>query len=321
MHNFINNKYPNADIIHSEDKGMNQTYYFNRDENAKNNSKYVGKIFSADLIDTKDYLASIEITKNYVEKTNILNTPKIDSYGVFKGKAYMIYEYIEGSSLEFKDVYNQNTIEYYLSLFGTILANVHRQNNPVNGYGWYTMKNNNIKLKNNYNTSLKFILSQLNYCIDKIDDVPFITRNENKILDYINKFVNNNNNPVVCHSDVKYRNLIDSNGQYYLIDWEFVKSASPIYDLVKTERQLISRFSQNKFIDDNTYRKYRKILHLSYDKHFNIKFSQNKYLCYWIIEMIECLYNCTDWYADDQINEVRNYYIDNIKSCFRQLEN
>jgi len=320
MTEFVKQKFPNSTILEFVDDGINQTCYFTSGDESSDRRKYVGKRFTANLIDTDDYLAVSKVTKEYVEDRKNLKIPKIIDFGVFEDDAYLIYEYVEGDQLDFVDVYESEELEYYIEFVGEMLAELHNQGSPVDDFGWFTIDDGTISLKNGYSGSLGLSLSQINYSFENISESTVSSDVRDDIRDIFRENIDFNSNPSVCHCDVKYNNLIDSDDNTYLIDWEFIRSADPLYDLVKTERQLIGRFSQDDKIDEEEYNDYKQILHSSYFKTSNNSFNEDRYRCYWIKEMIECLNSCEDWYGEDVISDVKSYYVSNIEKYMNQLQ-
>ena len=319
MTEFVKQKFPDSKILEIVDDGVNQTCYFASGDESSDRSKYVGKRFTANLIDTNDYLAVSKVTKEYVEDRDHLKIPRITDFGIFEGDAYLIYEYVEGDQLNFTDVYENGELEYYIEFVGEMLAELHNQGSPVDNFGWFTVDNGSICLKNGYPDSLGLSLSQINYSFENISESTVSSDVRDDIRSVFRENIDFNSNPSVCHCDVKYNNLIHSDDSTHLIDWEFIRSADPLYDLVKTERQLIGRFSQNERIDEEEYDDYRQMLHSSYFKTSNNSFNEDRYRCYWIKEMIECLSSCEDWYSKDVIPDVKSYYLGNMERFMSQL--
>jgi tRNA A-37 threonylcarbamoyl transferase component Bud32 len=320
MTEFIKQKFPDSKILEFVDDGINQTCYFRSEDESSDKSKYVGKRFTANLIDTNDYLAVSKVTKEYVENREHLKIPSITDFGIFEDDAYLIYEYVEGDQLNFTDVYENGELEYYIEFVGEMLAELHNQGSPVDNFGWFTIDNGTIGLKNGYTDSLGLSLSQINYSFENISESILSSSIRDKIREIFQDNIDFNLDPSVCHCDVKYDNLIHNDNSTHIIDWEFIRSADPLYDLVKTERQLIGRFSQDDKIDEGEYNYYKQILHSSYFETSNNRFNKDKYRCYWIREMIECLSSCENWYGEDVISDVESYYVNNIEYFMNQLQ-
>lgn len=320
MTNFVKQKFPNSTILESVDDGINQTCYFRLEEELSDAKNYVGKRFTSNLIDNNDYLATSKLTKEYVKDRENLKIPKIIDSGTFEDDAYLIYEYVEGDQLDFIDVYENGELEYYIEYIGKMLAELHNQGSPVEDFGWFTINNGTIGLKHEYSSSLTSSLHQINDCFENISESIISSDVRENIREIFQENIDFNSNPSLCHCDIKYKNLIDEGNNTYLIDWEFLHSADPIYDLVKTERQLIGRFPYYDKIGDEEYNDYKKILHSSYFKNSDYSFNEDRYRCYWIEEMIECLESCENWYSEDLIPDVKSYYVSNMEYFISQLQ-
>lgn len=320
MAEFVKQKFPNSTILKSVDDGINETYYFSSKKQSSGSKKYVGKKFSDNSIDTNDYLAAIEVSQSYVEDGDYLNVPVICHFGVFDGDAYVIYEYIEGTPLDFTSIYDNGEIDYYLDIVGKMTAELHNQESPVDKFGWFTSNSGSVELKHGYSDSLEHSLSQTNYCFEEIDNSVLDSEDRDTIRNMFRKYIDRDSNPSICHCDVGYGNLVHSDNGIHLIDWEFIRSADALYDLVKTERKLIGGFSQNKELTDDEYERYRNTLHNAYFEVSDMGFDKNRYTCQKIRDMVSGLKNCKDWYSEDSLAEVQSYYSKRIEECITELQ-
>lgn len=315
MTEFIEQEFSEFEVVESPEDGINESYYF--DSGSK---RYVGKLFSWDAIQIEDYLGTVEVARSHLTDGVHLHTPDIVASGTFDGCAYVIYEYISGVSLEFDELYEKGLVDEYISSVGRILAELHSLDNPIDDFGWFTMDEGNLVLKNGYNDSLGLSLSQLNHNLNNIGDYGFTEEFSEDIRRFLKENLDYNRNPVIGHCDVKWNNIIDSSGSLYLIDWEFVRSVDPLYDYVKAERGLVRRYDRLKKLSDDEVEKFCQVFRNSYTESSFISFNKERYLCYWLLEMVECLRNCSEWYSEEELGDVRAYYRSEVERVVRELE-
>lgn len=310
----VKEKFPDSTIISHINKGINESCLFKLDD-----TKYFAKSFSTEYMSIDDYIASVQISRDYINDGEYLHIPPVSEIGVFENTAYVVYEYIQGNQLESQHFFEQSAnASGYVRRIGKLLDEIHQQDNPTDDFGWYTLnEDRDISLKNGYDNATDMTMSYLNYNLDNIESDHFLNQYADKVRRIVRNNTDYSDSPRICHCDVKYNNIIETTkGTLYLIDWEFLRSADPMCDYVKTERQLLGRYSQN--INDERRSQLREILCSSY---FNPRqFDHNRYHAYWIQEMVECFRECPKWYPEEDVESVRSYYINKIDESIQELE-
>lgn len=318
MKSLIKREFPDSTITDFIEEGINQTCYFK--PNQDSDLTYVAKIYDSNLMDIEDYLAVMKVTDEYVLDGEYLKVPNIYSYGVFEDDAYIIYEYIHGEPLDFESLYEDGNLEYYISRVGKIMSELHSQDNPMDDFGWYSMDEGSISLKDGYSDSSGLLLRQFNHSLEDADDGQFLSDRADRIRDVLRNSIDYDSNPAVCHCDIKYGNLIRSDNFEHLIDWEFIRSADPLYDLVKAERQFFARFSRSNVITEDEYQRYRSVLHSSYFESSDTKFNEKRYVSYWLVEMVESLTEGKGTYDGEKLSNAEQYYRRKIEDAIQRLE-
>lgn len=309
----LKEKFPDSTIISNINEGINSSCLFELE-----NRKYVAKSFSADHMDKEDYIASVQISEDYLDDGNYLNIPSVYQSGIFEDTAYVVYEYIEGNQLESNNILGDSmNASDYIYRIGRILSELHNQENPVDGFGWYTVDGNrDIMLKNRYDNATDMMMSYLNYNLENIESDSFVDQYAEKLRYAIKNNTDYTGQPRICHCDVKYNNIIETGeSNLYLIDWEFLRSADPMYDYVKTERQFLARYSQD--ITEKLQTTLKNELRSSYFD--DGQFDRSRYHAYWIQVMVECFRECSNWYPEEEVQSVRNYYMRQIDRSIESL--
>lgn len=303
--------FPDANIHKHLDDGINESCVFT---SPQDDTKYVCKSFSSGLASgPSSYLASLKLVDEYITDTNKFSTPKIIDYGLSVENAYVFYEYIEGDVLSFDNLIGDTNIhEQYIRQIARALAELHQVGNPVNEFGWYTLgASGNIDLSTGYKTSSGMVLSYLEHNfidINREEDVEFIEDRRHKIFSYIDNKLEYSGPAVIAHGDIKYSNLIDSEDELCVIDWEFPRSVDPMYEFVKTERKLFRRYDYRNCLDLDRMNYLRDVFQEEYFDTSPTEYDELRYQCYWLQEMVECLGACTNWYDNGNLPEVTSYY-------------
>lgn len=315
--------FPNADIQTHLDDGINESCVFT---SPQDDTKYVCKSFSSGLASgPSNYLASLKLVDEHITDTEQFSTPEIYDYGLSVDTVYVFYEYIEGNVLSFDNLVDTEGVhEQYIRQIARALAELHQVKNPVGEFGWYVLGDSgNVDLSTGYKSSSGMVLSYLEHNfmdIRREDDVKFVEDRRHEIFSCIDNKLEYSGPAVIAHGDVKYSNLIDSNGELYVIDWEFPRSVDPMYEFVKTDRKLFRRYDYRDRLDIDRIEYLQGVFREEYFGASPIEYDELRYQCYWVQEMLECLGACTNWYPEEEVSQVTSYYKNEITKSLDRIE-
>lgn len=321
VEDLLERHFENAHIRTRIEDGINKSYMFTD----SGGDEYICKYFSSGLASgPSNYLGSLQLVDNYVVGTDQFSTPSIVDYGLYEGTPYLFYEYIDGDVLSVDQLLmDENSYEMYVRRIARALAELHLLENPVDKFGWYTLGDSgDVCLTTGYDSSSEMILSYLEHNFQEIrreEDAEFIEDRRDEIVQCVRDILEYSGVPVICHSDLKYSNIIDSDGELYLIDWEFPRSVDPMYEFVKTDRKLFGRYDHQNKMSSDQIEYLRSVFREEYFGRAPIEFDELRYECYWIQEMVECLGACTNWYDADEIPQVTSYYKSELESSLENI--
>lgn len=238
-------------------------------------------------------------------------------YGDYGGDIYIIYEYIDGDIKSYDNLYGKQTEhKEYIEDVAEIITQIQNIQNPVDKFGWYTVKDDTLTVSDEYDTMKGMVLSYLDYNFDQLSR-QITQRYYDQIYEYISSHLEYDGHPVIGHCDIKYDNIIVSDKKW-LIDWEFPRSIDPMYEYVKTERQLINQY--------NYYDEYEKSYNSELARNFKTtyfelsdrEYDELNYKSYKLQEIIECYRACDNWFNEDEVPNVKSYYENQIDEILNE---
>jgi len=297
--NYIMNKYNLGNITKIEllNSSQNKVYKV-----FTTNNIYVIKEYSKDAIKNNYQLRK---RKEQIRISKILNENGIKTilpltinnkyFIFFKGKYYIIYNYIAKNTL--------NEIELttkHIKILAKTQSKIHKLNIESNLSKTYK------KININFNKYLKIA--------KKKDDKLFELLNNNKtkllkLIENCNKYINNvSDNLCISHNDYKLLNVMWNNGEVILLDFDATGLANPTCCLCE------SAFTFSK--KDNT---------INYDLYY--EYLKNYFLDYGCIkeDFKECLYVCLNgklqWlqYMLSKNNKKKDNYIKETIDMINEL--
>lgn len=212
---------------------------------------------------------------------------------------YLLYEYIDGETIGNKELSKKQIYE-----FSEIVSVLHCYNDEIPFNTEDIKENFDIPFLSNLREELKRENSTLpkevkelinihikfiNYLIDTLENLSVSLKRESMKM-------------VLCHTDLHYWNLMQSNEELVLIDWEGLKIAPPEADLMF----LIDKPYYNLFID--IYCKYHK----------NFEINEKALEFYKIKRKLEDIWEFIEQFLFDNQNE--HSMMENFSYLKRELE-
>lgn len=305
------------------------------------NNKYILKIHDNIYYNSPgNFLAGPKII-DIVTNTTDIPVPEIIKYGKLDERTYYVMEYENGFHFDV-DKNSFNLQLNIISEIGEYLAQLHNVDCNKEHFGWisYHESKDSIYINNKF-TSFKDLLCKQSHelndsireggkfsnmsdkknrfsdCVSKID----------RIVNYIQDNVDINTEKKYCHNDYKYDNIIISEDKKVkcIIDWDSPMVADPLYNVIQSELNLISKYEiNNKITTDQkeklqeTFRKSYEstrdkqinfnspIVHIS-DFYYNLKFMNN--FAHWMRYASNKEKQKTESYLSNKIDTHFNYFI------------
>jgi aminoglycoside phosphotransferase (APT) family kinase protein len=335
---FQNISNENIENIFVINEGIENSALINTTKN-----KYVRKYHKNKYYNSPDsFLAGQKLSKIVRNNSNI-PVPKIIDYNKSKEHTYYLMEYIDGFHYDIdNNTYElqKNTISY----LGQYLAELHNINPNLDKYGWLGYDDTTDKLYihksydyfdelmcdlfTEFNTSIKnggkFNESdtknkRFSDCHNKISDITTYIKNNIKI-ETQSKY---------CHGDYKYNNILLNNNQQNpinaIIDWDGPMLSDPLFNIIKSEWNLIMKYNIHKKLSINQQKELRNTYRTEYIKHRNskISFNMRHIYVYNLYVFLTCMNNFGHWYENfdepkkekteqylrEKINVIYNYFI------------
>jgi aminoglycoside phosphotransferase (APT) family kinase protein len=277
---------------------------------------YVLKLYPfADVDRQKDHLVGSEVLKRIQPRT--FTVPSVYSNGQLDTTAYAIFEFVEGEVYSVDNLYNEpkEFFETYIQTIASILAEIHTLDNPVDSYGWFTLTSNNeLCINEPYNSGGEMAYQYLDYVLDGMDSLP-VSLSPDELKSLVESKITDTE-PRLVHSDLKYENVIVSSSDYAIIDWEYVHSGSAMFDFVKADRMLFSRYDYEQ---TDVLQNLREIFRDEYFTESPITFNSTQFRAFQLLEYCNTYTYCEEWYPHNT-ERVKDYYSEKIEQCIQLLQ-
>ncbi len=308
--NISNENIKNISII---DEGIENSALIYTNENA-----YVLKYHDNKYYDSPDsFLAGQKLSKIIANNSNI-PVPEIITYNKNDKHAYYLMEYINGFHYNV-DKHSYELQKNVISYLGEYLAKLHNIDCNLNTYGWLGYDNTGDEL---------YIFKSYDY-FDEIMCDLFLEFNESiknggkfnesdtknnrfsdlnnkisKIISHIKNNIKIKITPRYCHGDYKYNNILINNCKKEsvnaIIDWDGPMLSDPLFNIIKSEWNLIMKYNIHNKLSINEQKELRYIYRSVYRKHRDtaIDFNLDHIYVYNFYVFLTCMNNFGHWYAD-----------------------
>lgn len=192
-----------------------------------------------------------------------------------------------------------------ISYLGQYLAKLHNIDCDLNKYGWLGYNNTKdelylFKSYDYFDEIMCDLFVEFNKSIKNGGKFNESDTKNNRFSDCNNKisniisYIENNivieSTPRYCHGDYKYNNILISKNQKEpinaIIDWDGPMLSDPLFNIIKSEWNLIMKYNIHNKLSEHKQKELRKIYRSEYIKHRNttIEFNMNHIYMY-IISM------------------------------------
>lgn len=326
--------YKNANIISKSyiDKGIEESVIISTNDN-----KYVIKRHKTDIYDSpRGFLAGAKLMRIIDNKTDI-PVPDVKYLDYNNGQPYYIMEFIDGEHYSLDDG-DDNLLRLLIKQLGQNLAELHNIDCERTHYGWQSYRDDELETFDEYEYFDELMFDKINEFTEDIDDggkypkldIPFRFSDCLDDIEKISQYFQNNirikGEYAYCHWDYKYDNIIiknDYNPVKAIIDWENPVLGDPLFNIVKSERNLIYKHRMYDNISESKKVDLIDLLRESYNKNvnnqidFNDAYVQEKIWFYKYYILLECMSNFGLWFNGFEIEEkitAERYYRNQLET-------